>query len=95
MNWFEKGYNVLLRYAMLGFCILFVSEIAKAETFCVSDAIELQNALTTAESNGEDDIIQAQHGTYHGNFTYSSIDGNGITLLGVCRQSSRCPKHSS
>ena len=82
MNWFEKGYNVSLRYALVGLCILFVSEIAKAETFCVSDAIVLQNALTTAESNGEDDIIQAQHGTYYGNFTYSSIDGNGITLLG-------------
>jgi hypothetical protein len=50
--------------------------------FCVSTATELQDALTAAASNGEEDIIMVQQGTYTGNFTYNSAEGYSITLLG-------------
>lgn len=49
---------------------------------CVSNAAELQAALTTAQSNSLDDIIQVVQGTYTGNFTYSSSESYGITLQG-------------
>jgi hypothetical protein len=53
-------------------------------TTCVSTATGLQNALTTAQSNSKGDVIMVQQGTYTrtGNFTYTSIQGYGVTLLG-------------
>ncbi|MBW2048752.1 MAG: right-handed parallel beta-helix repeat-containing protein [Deltaproteobacteria bacterium] len=50
--------------------------------FCVSSAAELQTALTTAASNGADDIIRIVQGTYSGNFTYASTEGNGLSVEG-------------
>ena len=49
---------------------------------CVSNAIELQAALSTAASNGEDDIIRIVQGTYDGNFVYASTEGNSLTVEG-------------
>jgi hypothetical protein len=48
----------------------------------VTNATELQNALTAAQTNGDDDVIRVSQGTYYGNFTYSSTEGHGVTLLG-------------
>ncbi|MBW2353139.1 MAG: hypothetical protein JRF51_07905, partial [Deltaproteobacteria bacterium] len=50
--------------------------------FCVSSAAELQTALTAAASNGTDDIIRIVQGTYSGNFTYASTEGNGLSVEG-------------
>ena len=49
-------------------------------TFCVSSAAELQAALTTASSNGEDDIIRIVQGAYNGNFTYASTEVNRLSI---------------
>jgi len=49
---------------------------------CVSTATELQNALTTAASNGLDDVIQVLQGTYYGNFIYTSTEPYGVTIEG-------------
>ena len=38
--------------------------VSYAKTFCVSDTTELQDSLTTASSNGEDNTIQIVQGTY-------------------------------
>jgi len=64
--------------------ILVVSFVpsVQAATFCVSDAAGLQDALTQAASNGEDDIIKVQQGTYIGNFVYASSEANAITIEG-------------
>ncbi len=43
---------------------LLVSMPALAATFCVSTSAQLQNALTTAEDNGEDDVIRIEEGNY-------------------------------
>ena len=51
-------------------------------TFCVSDATGLQSALTTAQSNGEDDTIQIVQGTYEGNWTYASTEANSLAVEG-------------
>lgn len=48
----------------------------------VSTSLELQNALTEAEENREDDIIKIAQGTYSGNFSFWSTRGDSITLLG-------------
>jgi len=70
--------------------ILFISALSLfssptfclAATFCVSNETELQTALTTAASNGEDDTIQIVQGTYNGNFIYASTQGNSLTVEG-------------
>ena len=65
------------------FLLLFLTpHLSAAATFCVSDATELQTALTTAQSNGEDDTIQIVQGTYSGNFVYAFSEANNLTLEG-------------
>jgi len=49
---------------------------------CVTDETELQEALTAAQTNGQDDTIQVASGIYEGTFTFTSSEGFGITLLG-------------
>jgi hypothetical protein len=55
-------------------------------TFCVGDATALQNALMTANSNGEDDIVKIKPGTYAGGsgvaFAYSTSQSDAITISG-------------
>jgi len=55
---------------------------AQGATFCVSDGTGLQAALTQAASNGEDDLIKIQEGSYFGNFVYASKEGYGVTVEG-------------
>ena len=62
--------------------LFLIPSFALCATFCVSDATELQTALTTAESNGEDNTIKIVQGTYNGNFTYASTEGYGLTVEG-------------
>lgn len=52
--------------------ILSCATPATAAVFCVDTAIELQNALSAAASNGEDDQVQIVQGTYVGNFVYAT-----------------------
>ena len=62
--------------------LFLLSGLSFAQTFCVSDPTEFQTALTTAQSNGEDDTIQIVQGTYNGNFTYASTEVNSLTIEG-------------
>ncbi|MCG6117089.1 MAG: hypothetical protein MEQ07_02705 [Aquimonas sp.] len=60
---------------------------ARAATFCVSSASELQTALNTAASNGESDTIRLRRGTYLGSsgpiaFNYTSSENFSLTLEG-------------
>jgi len=64
------------------FCAGSVWGILPVVEHCVTNQTELQAALTTAESNGDYDLIKVVQGTYTGNFTYSSGEGYGITLEG-------------
>jgi hypothetical protein len=50
--------------------------------FNVSSSAELQSALTTAQGNGSDDVIQIAQGTYVGNFVYASTQANDLSILG-------------
>ena len=49
---------------------------------CVVDESGLLTALTTAVSNGDDDIIKVEQGTYTGNFAFDSDEGHNIAVLG-------------
>jgi hypothetical protein len=62
--------------------LVFLQKRTSGEEFCVGTATELHNALTAAQTNGEDDIIWVKQGTYYGNFVYNSTEGKDITLLG-------------
>jgi len=81
MKW-ERG---LVKGSILGVFvlpILLFSSIGFGATFCVSNATELNTALNTAESNGEDDTVKIVQGTYNGNFTYASTEGNSLAIEG-------------
>jgi len=62
--------------------ILCCATPATAAVFCVDTATELQNALSTAASNGEDDQVQIVQGTYVGNFVYTSSEAENIVISG-------------
>jgi hypothetical protein len=75
------------RVLVIIFCVILIffvsSGVLRGAVFNVSTASELQNALTAAQSNGEDDIIRVAQGTYIGIFPYQSDEqGKSITLLG-------------
>ncbi|MEO5626973.1 MAG: choice-of-anchor Q domain-containing protein [Dokdonella sp.] len=58
---------------------------ADAATFCVKDALALKIALTNAQTNGEDDVIQVQMGTFTpslASFVYQSAEANSLTITG-------------
>ena len=55
---------------------------AHAYEFCVSDASQLQAALSTATTNGEDNTIRIVQGTYVGHFVYLSTQPSSLTILG-------------
>ena len=63
-NAFVNGFIFLF----LALSLFFVPALSLGATFCVNNATDLQNALTTAASNGEHDIVQIVQGTYSGNF---------------------------
>ena len=59
------------------FLLVFSFDGVHAAEFHVTNATELQNALTTAQSNGQDDTIYLAAGVYSaiengGGFTYDS-----------------------
>ena len=73
----------------LVFLIAFLANnVVFGETFNVTTPEEFQYALTIAESNGEDDIINVAEGTYNITFTlhYSTYDGDSghkLTIQGA------------
>jgi len=72
------------RLLFLAFLVVFfTANVAFGKTFNVDTVQEFQNALTEAQSNGEDDIINVAAGTYNITSTlhYSTYDGDsGHTL---------------
>lgn len=58
---------------------------ADAATFCVKDALSLKIALTNAQANDEDDVIQIQMGTFTpsaASFVYQSSEAHSLTIAG-------------
>ena len=58
---------------------------ALATTFCVSDVAELQGALDLAATNGSDDEIRLNIGTYEGGVSFNPVgfdDGRALTIRG-------------
>ncbi|MEO7325097.1 MAG: choice-of-anchor Q domain-containing protein [Dokdonella sp.] len=56
-----------------------------AATFCVKDSLALKIALTNAQANGEDDVIQMQMGTFTpsaASFVYQSAEAHSLTIEG-------------
>lgn len=51
-----------------------VTQTVFAQTFNVSTTPELRQALQNAATNGQDDVVKIQQGTYVGNFIYASLD---------------------
>ena len=73
---------------MASLVAFFTINVAFGETFYVTNPDEFQNALTKAQSNGEDDVINVAAGTYNITSTlhYSTYDGDGghkLTIQGA------------
>jgi len=78
-----------VRLLFLAFLVvLLATNVVFGETFNVTNPEEFQNALTIAQSNGEDDVINVAAGTYNITSTlgYSTYDGDGghkLTIQGA------------
>ena len=77
-----RTFNRTLSVFCLAIGISLLSIPAWSADFCVNTAADLQNALTIAQNNGEDDIIRVQQGTYYGNFGGTFTDAHSLTLEG-------------
>ncbi len=75
----KKGSLIFFIWA---FALLQLSPMAEGAEFCVSTAEALQTALTTAASNGQDDVIKIVQGTYNGNFLFNSSENYSLTVEG-------------
>lgn len=79
---------ILLKLAPLLIALApFAFDTAAAATFCVGSGEQLQAALNTAASNGEDDVIRLRSGTYTRAagpvaFSYFSSQNRALTLEG-------------
>ena len=62
--------------------LAFLPSLTWGEEFYVSNATQLQTALTEAATNGEDDIIRVEQGTYTGNFIFDSNEGKSLSMIG-------------
>jgi len=63
-------------------CISIFPNDIKAETFCISNASELQFALSTAATNSQSDTVKVVQGTYYGNFIFSSAQSQSLVIQG-------------
>jgi len=61
--------------------IMLVSPALAAE-FHVTDADTFRDALSTSSTNGEDDIIYLDEGTYGGNFRFYPSDSRTLLIKG-------------
>lgn len=61
-----------------------ISHSSQGEVFHVSDIMTLQDALTTAQSNGEDDTINIASGDYviSNTLTYATSENFALTIIG-------------
>ena len=78
-----------ISYLLIVIFISWFSVLTNAATLNVSTTPELREALTTAATNGEDDTIILEGGTYkttddgEGSFVYFSNEINSLTLKGI------------
>ncbi len=88
----DQMFSHCIRLSVLGCVLLIGGGYAQAHVFCVSNASQLQNALTDASDggmyNGEDNFVRIVKGTYKvgsatGNlpFRYRSTAANGQILI--------------
>lgn len=77
----RKAQNVIA-CSLLFLVVLLFPVPAKAATFCVSTPAELATALSDAQGNGEDDVVQIVQGTYRGNFVYDPAEVFDLTIEG-------------
>ena len=73
--------TIITRYLIALSMLLFATTVF-AEVFCVDTAEEIQAALTTAASNGQDDQVQIVQGTYVGGFFYDASETQDLIIKG-------------
>ncbi|MCB1581719.1 MAG: hypothetical protein KDI92_01565 [Xanthomonadales bacterium] len=55
---------------------------AQAAEFCVTNSIELKNALTSSQNNSQSDVIKIVTGSYTGGFSYLGSEDFHLTISG-------------
>ena len=74
-----KRFNDVIVMMLLG---VMISAQTKAAEFCATSSLELQSALVTAGTNGQNDVIRIATGSYQGGFTYSGAEDFDLTITG-------------
>ena len=80
----KKSFFFRRLFLLTLFAVISLTSQTRAAEFHVTDAAGFQNALNTAETNGQDDIIYLAAGTYHGGFPYSppGTEHKSLTIRG-------------
>ena len=69
-------------FSILVLSLILSATLSFGAVFCVKNATELQDALTTAAANIEDDTIQMVQGVYSGPFVSSTLYEESLALEG-------------
>ncbi len=81
-----KGYRLygvcFVFSLVIGIFLLVNANPAFSANFCVDTASELQAALNSSATNGQDDTIKVVQGIYKGNFNYTSAEAFDVILEG-------------
>ncbi len=78
----RKFLNRTFVLVVFSWTLLLFPAPSNGAVFCVSNETQLENALSQAAHNGEDDLIRIAKGLYEGNFAYDSDESNSLTLEG-------------
>ena len=74
------GITLIVVWAAVG-----LQSVSTAADFCVDNAVDLQAALSEADTNGQDDTIRVVQGTYLTlgvPFSYNSPEDFSVEILG-------------
>ena len=74
------GHLLPIALGSLMVALMLTAGVARAADFTVTTAQDLQNALTEAAANEENDTIYVSEGYYSGNFTYNSSGGHDLVI---------------
>lgn len=87
LSFYSQGSTLLMVLIITLLSTLIPVEASRAATFDVSTKEEFQSALTTAQDNGEDDIINVAAGTIYLEFLqllqYDSTEAFSLTIKGA------------
>ena len=72
----------IIQKIMIAFIAVSILTNGIAAEFCVTNSQELQDALTSAGTNNQHDVIRVATGNYEGGFSYGGFESFDLTIIG-------------